>query len=373
MLLRSPASRCPGTAVAVYSPGHLGDILHTIPLLRTLKSNAPEQKIIWMVGAWSLPLADRYRDAVDDLIVFSPQTRSLTRHNHAYRQSIATQWRILRGLRKQRVDILIGTLGSSPAERWIANTLRPRHWIGIADTPPPRIQSGIHATFIPYQKHQYEAQFILELAQPLGFPVGSATLEYTTTPDEQAAAIQNLAAAGLDPARPFIVLSPGSGWPGKNWPVQRYAALASWLAQNQNQQVAIIGSETEKALAQRMVPAEAAAIFNLAGTTSIPVLAATLEKAALFIGNDSGPLHLAAAVDTPTISLWGPTAPEKWAPRGDRHHAIHNMQRCAGCAYWDITQTCLQPTHRCMEAISLKDVQQAFEKWRHTAYPDAAT
>ena len=101
---------------------------------------------------------------------------------------------------------------------------------------------------------------------------------------------------------------------------------------------------------------------NWFGRFSIAQLAAVMERAALWLGNDSGPMHLAAAVGCPTVSLWGPTEPGKWAPRGAKHHHVRRMERCPGCEYWNPAMHCLQPTHACMEAISVEEVEAMLEE-----------
>ena len=73
----------------------------------------------------------------------------------------------------------------------------------------------------------------------------------------------------------------------------------------------------------------------------------------------SPPMHLAAAAGCPTVSLWGPTEPGKWAPRGEKHRYIRRMERCPGCEYWNPAKHCLQPNHACMEAISVEEVEEA--------------
>ena len=98
------------------------------------------------------------------------------------------------------------------------------------------------------------------------------------------------------------------------------------------------------------------------GRFSIPELAAVMERASLWLGNDSGPMHLAAAVRCPTVSLWGATEPGKWAPRGEKHRHIRRMERCPGCEYWNPAKRCLQAKHACMEAISVEEVEMALAK-----------
>ncbi len=80
------------------------------------------------------------------------------------------------------------------------------------------------------------------------------------------------------------------------------------------------------------------------------------------VGNDSGVMHLAAAVGCPTVSVWGPTEPEKWAPRGEKHRWVRKWERCPGCVYWDYRMGCARGDHACMEAVGVDEVEGAIRE-----------
>ena len=90
----------------------------------------------------------------------------------------------------------------------------------------------------------------------------------------------------------------------------------------------------------------------------LALLAAVMERARLFVGNDGGLLHLAAAMDVPTVSIWGPTSPGKWGPQGAIHRQIRKVEHCDGCIYWDYREIC-RHDHACMKAVAPEDVQAA--------------
>ena len=109
------------------------------------------------------------------------------------------------------------------------------------------------------------------------------------------------------------------------------------------------------------VPADRAIDFNWIGKTPLPLLAAVLARADLFVGNDGGLLHLAAALDVPTVSIWGPTSPGKWGPKGPIHRQSRKVERCEGCIYWDYRETC-RHDHACMQAVAVQEVQAAINE-----------
>ena len=340
------------TATAVYSPGHLGDLLHVIPMLRVLREQRPDIKLIWLVGPWSETLARRYAHLVDELLVFGPNLPPFTRGQRNWRQGFWRQWRLAMGLRRHGVDIFIAPVDG--VARFLANAMCPRLWIGIGDWRPPRVRGEVETRFQPYEKDRYEVDALAGVLQAVGISASVMRLEYAVTEPERRQAADFLKHAGVESGCHLGLIAPGSGWSGKNWLPERFGQVAAALASEQRFQVAWIGSESERVL----VPASRRGDLNWMGKTSLPMLGAIMEKADIFIGNDAGLLHLAAALDVPTVSIWGPTSPGKWGPKGAIHRQIRKVDRCAGCVYWDYRKTC-RHDHACMRAIPVADVLAA--------------
>lgn len=341
-------------AVVVFTPGHLGDVLHVAPMLRRLREAQPKWKTIWMVGPWVLPLAECFSAFVDEIVPFASDSFCHHRGVQKHRQSAWQQWLIGLRLRGMHPRAFIATGNESPLARYLANMLGAAIWSGIGDRRPPRVSKGIQTCFFPYEKTQYEADALMQLLRPLGIDVPQTGTELFFPVDEMSRrrAGDFLRREGVETGRPLVLLSPGSGWSGKNWPGGRFREVALWLERERGAQVAWIGSEREATLAGND-PLPGKTWFGL---FTIPELAAVMERASLWVGNDSGPMHLAAAVGCPTMSLWGPTEPGKWAPRGEKHRHIRRIERCPGCEYWNPAKTCFQKTHACMESISVADV-----------------
>jgi len=341
--------------IVVYSPGHLGDILHMIPMLKALRAGKPKTKIIWLVGPWSEALARRYEGLVDEIRIFGPNLPPYTRGKHQWRQSAWHQWRMTMRLRQEGIEILMAA--ADGVSRFLANALCPTLWVGIGDWRPPRVRTEIQTTFQAYEKDRYEADAWAGLLQPLGIEASADHLEYAVTSDERQAATDFLNEEGVDSTRPLALIAPGSGWSGKNWLPERFAAMADWLACEKGFQIAWVGGENE----QHLIPKSRTDDFNWVGKTSLPLLAAVMGQAKLFVGNDGGLLHFAAALDVPTVSIWGPTRPGKWGPKGSLHRQIRKVESCDGCIYWDYRESC-QHDQACMKAISIEEVQFMIEQ-----------
>ena len=353
-----PSRSTDGEGVVVYSPGHLGDILHTVPMLRKLRTACPSRRLYWIVGPWSENLARRYSDAVDEIVVFSPDFPNFYRTDARWRQGMWKQWDIGRRLRSAGIEYLVTTLPENTASRFLANAIVPRVWIGVEDRRPPRVNCKIQTEFHPYEKDRYQADAQVGLLRSLGIEgLPAFELEYTVTPVENEMAVKYLKQEGIVPGSSLALISPGSGWSGKNWPPDRFGEIANWLEREKNIQVAWIGSREEKAL----MPASRPMDRNWMGSLTLAQLAAVMAHASLWVGNDSGTLHLAAAVGIPTVSVWGPTSPGKWGPRGSKHRQVKKWEKCPGCVYWDWRASCLMPHHECMEVIATGDVLAAID------------
>ena len=324
-------------------------------MLKALRAGKPAARIVWLVGPWSEALARRYAGDVDEIRIFGPNLPQFTRGRAEWRQAAWTQWSLVRDLRREAVDCLI-----APADavgRFLANAIGPKRWIGIGEWRPPRVRAEIQTHFQPYEKDRYEADALCGMLAPLGIAAHADRLEYVITPKENQEAAEFLKTSKVDSGRPLGLIAPGSGWSGKNWFPERFREVAEWLTNEKQFQVAWVGNAEEAEL----LPSGRARDLNWMGQTSLTLLAAVLPSARLYVGNDSGLLHLAAALDVPTVSIWGPTSPAKWGPRGARHLQIRKIERCENCIYWDYRESC-RHNHVCMEAVTSSNVIDAIRK-----------
>ena len=344
-------------AAIVFTSGHLGDVLHAAPMLRRLREARPDWKIVWLVGPWAMETAKCFEAYANEILPFAMDVFSQHRGNRKNRQSAWAQWRLGMHLRALRPRVFISTGNESPAARYLANVSGAEIWSGIGDRRPPRVRAKTATHFIPYAKECYEAEAKMGLLAPLGIEPEQADLFFPVGEMQRQRAAAFLREEGIEQGHPLVLISPGSGWSGKNWPPERFRAVAEWLERERGAQVAWIGSPAETRLAGENPPGKC-----WFGRFSVHELAAVMERATLWLGNDSGPMHLAAAVGCPTLSLWGPTEPAKWAPRGKRHRHLRKMERCQGCEYWNPEKTCFKQTHACMEAIRVDDVCEALSE-----------
>jgi ADP-heptose:LPS heptosyltransferase len=166
-----------------------------------------------------------------------------------------------------------------------------------------------------------------------------------------------LVGQGIDLAHPLVAIHPGAGAAVKQWPPGRWTAVAGRLATELAGQIVLTGSPAERPLTVAVAAGMTGGIFDAAGQTTLGQLAALYERMSLVLGPDCGPLHLAVAVGTPTVHLYGPIDPAKFGPWGDRarHIVLTTGWACTPCNRLDWPAGVLNQ-HTCMEAITVEDV-----------------
>ena len=184
--------------------------------------------------------------------------------------------------------------------------------------------------------------------------------------DERTRARERLVAC-RNAGRPVIGMAVGAAYGGaKRWPLERYAELARRCVREGKTQVLLFGSIDERESAQSVADAAGTDCVNLAGSTSLRELFALVERCAVLVTNDSGVMHVATAVRTPVVALFGPTDRRDTGPLGDRIHLLDKQIFCAPCRL----RECPYSHHACMRNITVDEVMQVIQSWfRCTGIP----
>jgi lipopolysaccharide heptosyltransferase II len=201
----------------------------------------------------------------------------------------------------------------------------------------------------------YHAQALraLDISDPVGEP------ELYLRPEDQEQGDQLLTSLCVGHA-PLVLLSPSARYSFKAWPLERFAAVADWLA-DQGAVVGLIGHQREMLIGQQIINLTKSKPRNLMGQTRLLQLASLMKRSALFVGNDGGLMHMAAAVGCPVLGLFGPTDPHVWGPRGNHVSVIYKGLDCRECFY----PGCFRGEESCMRQISVDEVCQAASTLLH--------
>ena len=274
--------------------------------------------------------------------------------------------RLLRGLRGRRYDLIVH-LTEHPRGAWLARLLKPRysvarhldgaHWLWRT--------SFTHYYRLPRARPRHIVECNLDALRRIGLPPSPADKKLVLCPDDKSAArVRNLLAQqSLEPHR-FIQMHPGSRWLFKCWPPEHSAALLDRLTAA-GLRVAVTGApdprerELVEAILMGCASASRSRIVDLTGALSLRELAALTREARAFIGVDSAPMHIAAAMGTPVVALFGPSGETEWGPWGVAHRVIasttHPCRPCGidGCGGGKISE-CLTtlPVDRVYAAIN---------------------
>jgi len=315
----------------VIQTAFLGDVVLTTPLLAALA------EVHGPVDVVTNPLAAA-------LLETHPAVGTVIRYDkRGADRGLRGVWRLGRRLRARRYARVYLPHGSWRSAA-LAFLTGARERIGFADSAAATTYTRRVAR--PAAAHEVER--LLELAGTGSAP--PVLLELTA--DDRSAADAWLRERGLGPG--FVALAPGSIWGTKRWP--GYAELASRL----DARVVIVGGREDVALAETVAAAAAGRAHSAAGVLGLRASAALIARAAVLVTNDSAPLHLATAVGTPIVAVFGPTVPAfGFGPRGTRDRVIeHPSLPCRPCSSHG-PQVCPLGHHRCMREVSVESVVAA--------------
>lgn len=294
-----------GPRILISRLSAIGDVLHSLPVACALRRHFPTAHIGWIVEG-----------RTGDLLVDHPAIDALYRVKRGWLKSPRAVWELRRQLKAARYEISIDVQGltkSAVAARLSGAGRR----IGFRGVDGRELSPWLNNELVePRGVHVIDRN--LELLRPLGIERPTVEFRLANSAATDAAVCYWLRGLHL-PCGEFAVLNPGAGWPSKLWPVERFAAVAKHLGQVCGVRSLVVwAGPAERALANAIISGSSG-YAQLAPATSLTELAAVLRRAKLMIAADTGPLHLAAAVGTPSVGLFGPMPMERNGPYGSVH------------------------------------------------------
>jgi heptosyltransferase-2 len=223
-----------------------------------------------------------------------------------------------------------------------------RSWL-LTHSIKPTSLDALDAT----RRHQ--VHYYLELASAVSAPIDHPSIEIAASPEEKSQARTLLASAGIAQDRRFLVLNPGAAYgSAKRWGEERFAETGDILATEFDMDVVIVGSETERSIAEGVQGLMRSRVAVLNGKTSLETLIGVLSESSLVLTNDSGPMHLGAALGVPTVAVFGATDDSVTGPWGRRTRVVKEPVDCSPC----MLREC-PIDHRCMTRVSADAVARA--------------
>lgn len=341
----------------------IGDVVFTTPIIQALRRQYPSARIVYLVETGAAPVV-QHNPHLDEVITVA-HTRGLAR--------LRDDWRLARRLRRERFDVAIDLHGG-PRSAWLTWASRAPVRVGYDVPGRARLYTKlVHRPRELRPRHSVENQWDLLEAVDASFAAPADRtrdrVEMAIDPAARESIARRLDAAGVDITARVIVLHVSAGNPFRRWPEGAFAELAASLAAaSADRWVFVTSGPSDHEGAARVV-AEARARAGRAATRivdaegwSLAELRAVMERAALFVGGDSGPLHIASTSDVPVVGLYGPTLPERSAPW--RPLSIPTASVDAGtlpCRPCD-QRVCVPGDFRCLSHISAASVLDAAER-----------
>ena len=335
----------PMARILVIRLDRIGDVVLSTPVLAALRAQFPHAAIAMMV-----------RPACRDLIAGHPHVDEVIEYDkEGAHRSVAATIRFARRLRRQAFDAA-----------FVLHPTNRSHWIPWLAGIPVRVGFARKSAWllthrVPHRKQEgarHEAAYTMELLRCVG--ATEAPLQPRLPPPSPAAVarIDAVLAGSARPGARLVAVHPSASCISKRWMPDRFAHVADRLVAEQGVRVCIVAGVGDAQPAEAMAQAMTQPALNLAGRLTLAELTALLGRCALLISNDSGPVHVAAAVGTPVVDIFGRNqaglSPQRWGPLGEGHIVLQKDVGCVRC----LAHAC-DIAFRCLTTLEADEVYAA--------------
>jgi heptosyltransferase-2 len=329
--------------ILVVQTAFLGDVVLTLPLIDAVRHRFAGAHIAVLTVPAHAPLL-RQQPGVQAVIPYDKR---------GAQRGLRGLLRTVQHVRAQRYDVVLSPHRSLRSALIVACSGSPQR-LGFAQWFTRWAYTATVSR--PAAAHEVERNLrLLAALDPSAVPArGRLTL--TVAPAARQKAMEQLASYGVESTATVVGLLPGSQWGTKRWPAERFAALIERLAGDLQRRFVLFGSPQERPLAQSIAAACHVPVCNLVGKTTVQELPAYLERCTVVVSNDTGPMHMAAALGKPILVLYGPTTPALgFSPYGVRWEEASVPLECRPC-HAHGPQCCPLSHWRCMLDLSVDQV-----------------
>ena len=328
----------------------IGDCVMTLPVANALRDEFPEAEIVWLIQNAGKKLLEGH--ASIDRFVVVPR---------GWLKSPRTVWRIRRELRSLKCDWSVDpqSLTKSSVAGWLSGA---RKRAGFRAPEGREIAPWLNNVRIT-RTADHAVDSYLELLKPLGIESPRVRFDLPVHEQSRSEMRETLAAAGY---QRYAVINPGASWPSKMWPAERFGQIARELGERASvPSVVVWAGDDERILAEQIV-ADSQGHAVLAPDTNLKQLSELLRDATVMVSADTGPLHIAAALGTPCVAMYGPTKPSHCGPYGSQHQVLQSYYQAG------TSRERRQGSNDAMQAISVGEVLQACQTVLQNAARQAA-
>lgn len=352
--------RAPRKILLIKYPPGLGDTLVGTPAIHALRETYPEAEIWALVGsAARLVLADN--PDLDGIIPWDDEWIDAFLKK-GRRRGWGERARLVWRLYRQRFDLAVDLFGSSPT-RYLMYLAGIPERVGFSE--PYRgterlLTRGVRdVRWVEREREitRSKIELNLDVVRLVGADTAERQMRLPVPAAARRAIAKRLTGAGLAPARRLAALHPGSCFPSRRWPPERFAAVGDHLAERHGLAIVVTGSPDERDLAGAVAGAMRQPALVLAGETGLAELGALYARCRLVICNDTGAMHVAAAMGAPLVAITGPTFPI-FAPRGPHDQVVREEAPCSPCQLIE----CDKGAEWCLGKIAVARVLAAVDR-----------
>jgi heptosyltransferase I len=312
---QSPSHLSNVRRILLIKPSSLGDIVHTLPVVSALKARWPAAELTWLVKRQWADLVER-AEGVDRVWPVDATVQSWIGQGLALRHEGFDLAIDLQGLFRSGA---MAALSGAPVRIGFANSREGSPWFYTQKVPVPQVE--VHAV------DRY-----LSVAAALGAgSQGPPQFRFKLLDADMTLVRDSFHRAGLSLDQPWIAMNVSARWQTKRWPLSSFALVLDRLQREGLGPVVVMGSAADRQDAQELRTLTKNPFIDLTGAIPLGCLPACFSKATMLITNDSGPMHIAAAMGIPVVAMFGPTSAVRTGPYGDGHQVLTESLPCSPC------------------------------------------
>lgn len=337
--------------ILLIKPSSLGDIVHALPALSALRRRFPHAHITWLVKQEWAEILNGHPDLTNVM--------AAELHWRCWPRLVAQ-------LRRAKYDLVLDLQGLLRSGLLTWSTGAPTR-IGFAagrEGSPwwysDRVHLPVPEVALWRQIPMHAVDRNLVLAAHVGADITKPAFRFPNLSEETVRMERKLRGLGVEPGEPLIAVAPVDRHRLRSWPLERFSEVGLQLVKMGAGKIVLIGTTGQRDLLQPFIERLPTGLVNLVGQTTIRELAAILQRVQLLLANDSAPLHIAAAMGTPVIGLFGPTSIVRARPFGEGHRALRVDLPCSPCEQKVCTN---KNQYECLTAISVEEVVRAAQEY----------
>ena len=341
-------------SILLWMPNWIGDVILTLPSVQSLRRAYPKARITAVVKPPS-----------DELLLGHPAINTVHPLPSGPDSGFWKDVKFARSLKKYKFDLGI-VLPNSFGAAFLLSLTGAKNRLGYNTDARDILLTHPIVTTNRLKKSQYRVEYYFKIFSPLKMDVPDTVFSPVIKQEGDLSVREALLNIGLDEDEEFIVLHPGTSKVERSWHVERFGILCQKIIKFDGKKLVLIGTKSEEAIIKRIKDYCPPGKVKVSTPINLRVLAGILKKSRIFIGNDSGMMHLAAMVGTPIVSIFGPGNPSTTGPYMDSEYyeILSQGYSCSPCRQRFFKECKPSPHNKpyCLEDITVKNVHDAIER-----------